>query len=92
MFSLSEITEEANKRKEAISINVMKATVIIREIKITEDIKIDVNEGLNVTNIVFECAALICLCMRDFDINFSLHILHSTFLLYIKDLLLLSLY
>ena len=44
VFLLSEMTKEANKRKEAISVNVIKATVIIREIKMTEGIDIVVRE------------------------------------------------
>ena len=89
------MTEEADERKEAISVtedvNVIEATVIIKEMKMTEGVEIDVNKGLDkIVTLVFTCAFLICLCMRFFNGNFSSHVLHSTFTLFIKDLSLLS--
>ena len=36
------MTEEADKRKEAISSNMMKATIIMRETEMTEGVEIDV--------------------------------------------------
>ena len=48
MFSLSEMTEKADERKEAISVGVIKATVIIRETEMTDknvvrDVEVDVD-------------------------------------------------
>ena len=84
------MTEEADERKEAINVSAMKATVIIEEMKITDDDVVrDVNEGLDETvTLAFTCASLMCLCMRFFDGNFSPHVLHSISL-FMKDLLLL---
>ena len=76
------MTEEAGERKEAISIDVMEATVIMGETEITEgvevDVGVDVDERLDRTvTLVFTCASLMCLCMRFFDENSSPHVLHS---------------
>ena len=85
------MTEEASERKEAISVDAIKATVIIKETEITEGIEVDVNKGLDeMITLVFACIFLMCLCMRFFDGSFSSHVLHSTFTSFIKDLSLLS--
>ena len=64
----------------------------MREIKITEGVKIDINEELDkIITLVFACAFLMCLCMSFFDENFSSHVLHII-LLFMKDLSLSSLY
>ena len=86
------LSSKINEMKEVINVGVIEATVIMREIKITEGVEIDVDEGLDMTDIVFECTALMCLCIRVFAINFSLYVLHSNFLLFIKDLSLSSVY
>ena len=50
------MTEKADERKEAISVDVMKVTVIMREIEMTDDdivrdVEIDIDEELDVTNL-----------------------------------------
>ena len=95
MFLLSEMIKATYERKEAISVIVIKVTVIMRETEKTESVKIIIREEAEEVNmtetevsLIFECVALMCLCMRFFDENFSSHVLHSTFTSFIKDLLL----
>ena len=77
--------EDNDERKEAISVDMMKATVIIKETEMTDDdvvrdIKVDIDKGLDrMITLVFTCTSLMCLCMRFFNEDFSSHVLHIIF-------------
>ena len=51
MSSLSEMTEKAGERKEAIGVGVMEATVIMGETEMTEGVGVDVGEGVDVAGL-----------------------------------------